>query len=175
MAVDTYTRVNWEDYPSTDTPINASNLNKMDAGVKANNNGIKALETAQGAADISAIGDGTVKGAISTLNNDLTEYCKVINGKLYAYNSTTQDFDLEVKTGMKCVKEGTFGGTASGTIDISDLGFTDTSYFVYVNGFSMNSANAQCRYYATNKTPTSFGFTSTSNRDNGSGYYQILA
>ena len=76
---------------------------------------------------------------------------------------------------MKCVKEGTFGGTASGTIDISDLGFTDTSYFVYVNGFSMNSANAQCRYYATNKTPTSFDFTSTSNRDNGSGYYQILA
>ena len=29
-----YTRVNWEDLPSTDTPINAANLNKMDEGIK---------------------------------------------------------------------------------------------------------------------------------------------
>lgn len=29
-----YTRVNWEDLPSTDTPINATNLNIMDAGIK---------------------------------------------------------------------------------------------------------------------------------------------
>ena len=28
-----YTRVNWEDLPSTDTPINATNLNKMDEGI----------------------------------------------------------------------------------------------------------------------------------------------
>jgi hypothetical protein len=29
-----YTRVNWEDLPSTNTPINATNLNKMDKGIK---------------------------------------------------------------------------------------------------------------------------------------------
>lgn len=28
-----YTRVNWEDLPSTNTPINRTNLNKMDAGI----------------------------------------------------------------------------------------------------------------------------------------------
>lgn len=28
-----YTRVNWEDKPSTNTPINATNLNKMDKGI----------------------------------------------------------------------------------------------------------------------------------------------
>lgn len=28
-----YTRVNWEDLPSTNTPINATNLNKMDLGI----------------------------------------------------------------------------------------------------------------------------------------------
>lgn len=28
-----YTRVNWEDLPSTNTPINAENLNKMDEGI----------------------------------------------------------------------------------------------------------------------------------------------
>ena len=31
-----YTRVNWEDLPSTDTPINATNLNKMDEGIYDN-------------------------------------------------------------------------------------------------------------------------------------------
>lgn len=29
-----YTRVNWENLPSTNTPVNATNLNKMDAGIK---------------------------------------------------------------------------------------------------------------------------------------------
>lgn len=29
-----YTRVNWKDYPETDTPITAANLNKMDTGIK---------------------------------------------------------------------------------------------------------------------------------------------
>ena len=29
----TYARINWEDTPSTKTPINASNLNKMDKGI----------------------------------------------------------------------------------------------------------------------------------------------
>lgn len=32
-----YTRVNWEDLPSTNTPRNATNLNNMDAGIKENN------------------------------------------------------------------------------------------------------------------------------------------
>lgn len=34
MADVTYARVNWEDSPSTDTPINATNLNKMDLGIE---------------------------------------------------------------------------------------------------------------------------------------------
>ena len=29
-----YTRVNWSNLPSTDTPINATNLNVMDKGIK---------------------------------------------------------------------------------------------------------------------------------------------
>lgn len=41
-----YTRVNWEDLPSTNTPRNATNLNKMDAGIKENDdklNGTKPM------------------------------------------------------------------------------------------------------------------------------------
>ena len=39
-----YTRVNWEDLPSTNTPINATNLNKMDEGIKDLENDITNLE-----------------------------------------------------------------------------------------------------------------------------------
>ena len=31
----TYVRVNWEDSPSENTPINSENLNKMDAAIEA--------------------------------------------------------------------------------------------------------------------------------------------
>ena len=54
-----YKKVGWKDYPSTDTPINATNLDHMDAGI---------LENAQTIGDktkISDIGDGTVAGAIA--------------------------------------------------------------------------------------------------------------
>ncbi len=42
-----YTRVNWQDLPSTNTPRNATNLNKMDAGIKENDDklsGAKGIE-----------------------------------------------------------------------------------------------------------------------------------
>lgn len=54
-----YKKVGWKDYPSTDTPINATNLDHMDAGI---------LENAQTIGDktkISDIGDGTIAGAIA--------------------------------------------------------------------------------------------------------------
>lgn len=54
-----YKKVGWKDYPSTDTPINATNLDHMDAGI---------LENAQTIGDktkITGIGDGTVAGAIA--------------------------------------------------------------------------------------------------------------
>ncbi len=33
MSAINYARVNWKDYPNTDTPHNAANLNKMDKGI----------------------------------------------------------------------------------------------------------------------------------------------
>ena len=39
-----YTRVNWQDAPSVSTPLSASNLNKMDAGIEQNANDIEALQ-----------------------------------------------------------------------------------------------------------------------------------
>lgn len=39
-----YTRVNWQDAPSVSTPLSASNLNKMDAGIKQNADDIATLQ-----------------------------------------------------------------------------------------------------------------------------------
>lgn len=38
-----YARVNWEDLPSTNTPINAENLNKMDMQIEENTNAISSI------------------------------------------------------------------------------------------------------------------------------------
>lgn len=73
-----YKKVGWKDYPSTDTPINATNLDHMDAGI---------LENAQTIGDktkISGIGDGTVAGAIEQNTKSLT---KLNNKGLKTLNS----------------------------------------------------------------------------------------
>ncbi len=54
-----YKKVGWKDYPSTDTPINATNLDHMDAGISEN------AQTIGDKTKISGIGDGTVAGAIA--------------------------------------------------------------------------------------------------------------
>ena len=40
-----YTRVNWENYPSTNTPINEDNLNNMDNGIYQNDLNIATLQS----------------------------------------------------------------------------------------------------------------------------------
>lgn len=40
-----YTRVNWENLPSTNTPINRTNLNKMENGIAETDNKVTALNT----------------------------------------------------------------------------------------------------------------------------------
>ena len=68
-----YKKVGWKDYPSTDTPINATNLDHMDAGI---------LENAQTIGDktkISGIGDGTVAGAIAANNLSLNNCLKSVS------------------------------------------------------------------------------------------------
>ena len=49
-----YTPISWEDYPSVNTPVSASNLNHMDTQIKANADDIE-----------------DIKDDITTLNNNL--------------------------------------------------------------------------------------------------------
>ena len=54
-----YSKVNWQDLPSTNTPINASNLNKMDNQIELNDTNITSL-------------DGRITSAEETIDNDRT-------------------------------------------------------------------------------------------------------
>ena len=95
-----YKKVGWKDYPSTDTPINATNLDHMDAGI---------LENAQTIGDktkISGIGDGTVAGAIAAnkaaieqntqsltnINNSKRAYIKLVLPNVAADAKTVCDY-----------------------------------------------------------------------------------
>ena len=55
-----YTPVSWEDYPSVNTPVSASNLNHMDTQIKANADDIEGIQ-----------------GDITTLNNNLANCWKI--------------------------------------------------------------------------------------------------
>ena len=88
-----YKKVGWKDYPSTDTPINATNLDHMDAGI---------LENAQTIGDktkISGIGDGTIAGAIeqntqslTNVNNSKKTYIKLALPNIAADAKTVCDY-----------------------------------------------------------------------------------
>ena len=43
-----YDRVNWADYPATTTPVNATNLNKMDKGIADLTNEVNSVESSVG-------------------------------------------------------------------------------------------------------------------------------
>ena len=88
-----YTRINWEDKPSTATPINAENLNKMDKGISDCVTEVNSLKNSLGSTDISLIGDGKVTGAISQLNNDLTALKSHVG---MIIQSTTLDTEAKV-------------------------------------------------------------------------------
>ena len=76
-----YNRVNWKDYPETDTPVSAENLNKMDSAIEA-------IDELLGDSDISSIEDGTVTGAISLIHGSLT------GG--FIYNSSTRELTIDL-------------------------------------------------------------------------------
>ena len=96
-----YKKVGWKDYPSTDTPINATNLDHMDAGI---------LENAQTIGDktkISGIGDGTVAGAIAANNLSLNNCLKSVSDgkKLVADAITAYGYQTATDASFESISE----------------------------------------------------------------------
>ena len=60
-----YQKIGWKNYPSTETPISATNLEHMDAGILENDQAIGDMEK------IKEVGDGTLAGAVQVLNEGI--------------------------------------------------------------------------------------------------------
>lgn len=58
-----YTRINWENTPSTATPLTADNLNHMDEGIEQATDGVTAVEEALKTATAEL---ATVKSEVET-------------------------------------------------------------------------------------------------------------
>lgn len=94
-----YKKVGWKDYPSTDTPINATNLDHMDAGI---------LENAQTIGDktkISGIGDGTVAGAIVANKSAIDANAEAIAQNTQSLGAIIPDYTKATKI-FECVDYG---------------------------------------------------------------------
>lgn len=66
MAIN-YEKVGWDNSKF----VGPTNMNQMDDGIKSACDGVDALNKSMGNDDISGVGDGSVKGAIKELNNNL--------------------------------------------------------------------------------------------------------
>ena len=85
-----YNRVNWEDSPSTATPLNATNLNIMDKGIADN------------AEEIENMKDNTI------INTDIT----VTTSDFVLYNPA-DDFETEISTDYPYKADISIGGVTS--------------------------------------------------------------
>lgn len=117
MSNPSYSRVNWEDSPSTNTPINAENLNKMDKGIS---DCASAIATKQESTDNNLTTTAkTIRGAINEINADLTELDDRVNANTL---DTAVDLDSNWYTapsdGYLIYQSG--GGNSAGYIEISD-------------------------------------------------------
>lgn len=135
-----YKKVGWKDYPSTDTPINATNLDHMDAGI---------LENAQTIGDktkISGIGDGTVAGAIAANKS-------AIDANAEAIAQNTQSLtNINVNVGEDGKLHFVDSTGADSVIPFKSYNYdyyTGTSPFTKTFNRKPRSLAAICRTYAT--------------------------
>lgn len=113
-----YSRINWQNQPSTSTALGATNLNKMDVAVNTIDNRVVAMDTSK--ADVATV-NTMVKnvtfeastGKITVLYQNGTSSVidtameKIVTN--FSYNSTTQKIDLTLADGT------------TQSIDISDF------------------------------------------------------
>ncbi len=75
-----YTKTNWQDLPNTTTPINASNLNKMEQGIYDAND--KNIITAGLSTDVTKLGTGDYTTATLVKQNSVGTKLTISNGDI---------------------------------------------------------------------------------------------
>lgn len=147
-----YKKVGWKDYPSTDTPINATNLDHMDAQILENS------QTIGNKTKISDIGDGTISGAIEANKEEIVQNAKSLRelneglGDINAIKTTDKNHMIQfeyasndghgnvtVKVYIDSVQVASFGNALNRDLNngggrITGIGMDDGGVFLYVDG-----------------------------------------
>lgn len=100
-----YTRMNWENTPSTATPLTADNLNHMDEGIERVTDGVTAVEEAlkTTTADLATVKSEveTARGSSSSLNARLNGIDSSVSNK--ADQSTVSQLSARMQTAEKAL------------------------------------------------------------------------
>lgn len=172
MSELTYDRVNWKDSPDTDTPINATNLNKMDKGIsdcvaKVNecfqsaSNGKAAIASAITGKGITTASNATYETMASNITNGLMKIPTA------SKNITANGSNIDVLNYSKVTvsvgssyKEGSFSITGSATSASVNCGFQPThviAVFVETGGRSTGWIKSGTGYRWTSTIGNNFG------------------
>lgn len=128
----TYARVNWEDLPSTNTPINATNLNKMDKGIYDNSLAID--------------------NAIESGSNENGSYIKFNDDTLIQWGKTQKNITLNTKSSST---QWYYDDGYKINLPVS---FVDNNYFANVSNYY--SGNITLNVYSINsRSASNFEFS----------------
>lgn len=119
-AVKTYTRVNFQNYPSTSTPLNATNLNKMDKGIDDLDDEVvtvkNAIENMSFDADSisynntsSGLQATDVQGAVDEINDNLNGFTFYPAGEVDLVASVSDDSYYTDANGKYVLADSTTG------------------------------------------------------------------
>ena len=174
MATNSYTKQTWEDAPSTNSPVSAERLNHMETGIKNNNTGVRALETAVGNVQNLDTSSKEIVGSINEINQHLSDKKFGIDTSNVlhssgSYKNTTKSYtatedcvvccsgayvDQMIFTGfvdgVEVFRYGTYASSmTSPTLFSHTINLAKGSMFAFGIGNSSNSAaNGQFKVYA---------------------------
>lgn len=154
-----YTRVKWEDLPSTATPRNAANLNNMDKGIKTNDDKLEG-NTPMGNIVVDSIKSKNMFNVETCVGGNLDNGV-VVGGEAVVINSTNAQTGTIVYTSNQAWR-----GVVSDYIEVNEgeqyiLNFTRSTtsiltFAVYFNSSKQVIGNAEEISYQTPMTiPTS--------------------
>lgn len=138
-----YSRINWENYPSENTPLNESNLNRMDFAIDTIDDRVIGLDTEK--ADVTTVDNLIASIAVDdetgvitvTKQNGAQVTIQTTLGKLainFGYDYATQDLLLYLNDGTvarvslsSLIQNNEFENTATINISVSPLGIVTAS------------------------------------------------
>lgn len=120
-----YSRINWRDFPDKSTPVNAANLNKMDAQIQLNDTHIGNVDS--------------ISGYGNNLSNAITGVANMFQNTLYPRNSETNLIYGCYGTGFYPITGNEAGHPLpgyQGTMAVFNTGTYITKLLILVNGWT---------------------------------------